>query len=205
MTSRGGYRGGFNSQSGYPKGQYDARGYGQSSGHGTPASSFHGSPTAQSPYGGNGRGWNNQPQFSPQRLVHSASHTPVRCASPLTDSTVANSRRHSPTTITDHPQARKGIITQIRRTLLRMRRRVPLPNTPQARTVEVTEEDPSGATSSPAAGISEVASRVHNGTPRATTAEVNQGRRRDRNPLMPRPTSLPVAMRKLRRRRATSP
>jgi CTD kinase subunit alpha len=74
MTARGGYRGGFNPQPGYPKGQYDARGYGQSSGHGTPASSFHGSPTAQSPYGGNGRGWNNQPQFSPQRLVGSASH-----------------------------------------------------------------------------------------------------------------------------------
>jgi CTD kinase subunit alpha len=66
MGARGGYRGGFNSQSGYPKGQYDARSYGQSSGHGTPVSSFHGSPTGQSPYGGNGRGWNNQPQFSPQ-------------------------------------------------------------------------------------------------------------------------------------------
>ncbi|KAH6640938.1 hypothetical protein F5144DRAFT_117130 [Chaetomium tenue] len=66
MGARGGYRGGFNPQGGYPKGQYDARSYGQSSGHGTPVSSFHGSPTAQSPYGGNGRGWNNQPQFSPQ-------------------------------------------------------------------------------------------------------------------------------------------
>ncbi|KAK3898741.1 kinase-like domain-containing protein [Staphylotrichum tortipilum] len=71
MAARGGYRGGFNPQAqqqqpGYPKGQYDARGYGQASGHGTPVSSFHGSPTAQSPYGGSGRGWNNQPQFSPQ-------------------------------------------------------------------------------------------------------------------------------------------
>ncbi|KAK4137646.1 Pkinase-domain-containing protein [Trichocladium antarcticum] len=69
MAARGGYRGGFNPplQSGYPsKGQYDGRGYGQSSGHGTPASSFHGSPSAQSPYGGSGRGWNSQQQFSPQ-------------------------------------------------------------------------------------------------------------------------------------------
>ncbi len=68
MSARGGYRGGFNPQSqpGYPKGQYDARGYGQASGHGTPTSSFHGSPTAQSPYGGSGRGWGNQAQFSPQ-------------------------------------------------------------------------------------------------------------------------------------------
>jgi CTD kinase subunit alpha len=69
MAARGGYRGGFNPQmqSGYSsKGQYDARGYGQSSGHGTPASSFHGSPSAQSPYGGSGRGWNSQQQFSPQ-------------------------------------------------------------------------------------------------------------------------------------------
>jgi CTD kinase subunit alpha len=66
MGARGGYRGGFNPQAGYPKGQYDSRSYGQSSGHGTPVSSFHGSPTGQSPYGGNGRGWNNQPQFSPQ-------------------------------------------------------------------------------------------------------------------------------------------
>ncbi|KAL2143239.1 hypothetical protein VTI28DRAFT_243 [Corynascus sepedonium] len=66
MAARGGYRGGFNPQSGYPKGQYDARGYGQSPGHGTPVSSFHGSPTAQSPYNGSGRGWSGQPQFSPQ-------------------------------------------------------------------------------------------------------------------------------------------
>lgn len=69
MAARGGYRGGFNPQSGYPKGQYDARGYGQSPGHGTPVSSFHGSPTAQSPYNGSGRGWSGQPQFSPQGLV----------------------------------------------------------------------------------------------------------------------------------------
>ncbi|KXX81341.1 CTD kinase subunit alpha [Madurella mycetomatis] len=67
MAARGSYRGGFNMQSGYPsKGQYDARGYSQSSGHGTPASSFHGSPSSQSPYGASGRGWNSQPQFSPQ-------------------------------------------------------------------------------------------------------------------------------------------
>ncbi|KAK4105032.1 Pkinase-domain-containing protein [Parathielavia hyrcaniae] len=66
MAARGGYRGGFNPPPSYPKGQYDARSYGQSSGHGTPVSSFHGSPTAQSPYGGSGRGWNHQPQFSPQ-------------------------------------------------------------------------------------------------------------------------------------------
>ncbi|AEO62858.1 uncharacterized protein THITE_2107586 [Thermothielavioides terrestris NRRL 8126] len=69
MAARGGFRGGFNPQqlqSGYPKGQYDARGYGQSPGHGTPVSSFHGSPAVQSPFGGSGRGWNNQPQFSPQ-------------------------------------------------------------------------------------------------------------------------------------------
>jgi CTD kinase subunit alpha len=73
MAARGGYRGGFNPPPSYPKGQYDARSYGQSSGHGTPTSSFHGSPTAQSPYGGNGRGWNSQPQFSPQGWVTFAS------------------------------------------------------------------------------------------------------------------------------------
>lgn len=69
MAARGGYRGGFNPQAGYPKGQYDARSYGHSSGHVTPVSSFHGSPTAQSPYGGSGRGWSNQPPFSPQGSV----------------------------------------------------------------------------------------------------------------------------------------
>ncbi|KAK3308611.1 uncharacterized protein B0T15DRAFT_112765 [Chaetomium strumarium] len=68
MAARGGYRGGHNPQlqSGFPKGQYDTRGYAQSPGHGTPISSFHGSPTAQSPYGGAGRGWNSQAHFSPQ-------------------------------------------------------------------------------------------------------------------------------------------
>ncbi|AEO56429.1 hypothetical protein MYCTH_2301373 [Thermothelomyces thermophilus ATCC 42464] len=66
MAARGGYRGGFNPQAGYPKGQYDARSFGHSSGHVTPVSSFHGSPAAQSPYGGSGRGWSNPPPFSPQ-------------------------------------------------------------------------------------------------------------------------------------------
>lgn len=131
---------------------------------------------------------------------------PFRCASPLTNSTVANSRRHSPTTITDRPQARKGITTQTRHTLLRMRRRVLPPNTPQGHpgTVEVTEAGPSGAASSPPAGVSEVASRAHNGTPRATTAEASLGRLRVRILLMPRPIILPVAMLKLRPRKVTS-
>ncbi|KAK3377748.1 hypothetical protein B0H63DRAFT_224555 [Podospora didyma] len=67
MAARGGFRGGFNSQQqqpGYPsKGQYN---HSHSSGHGTPNSSYHGSPPAQSPFGGNGRSWNGQQQYSPQ-------------------------------------------------------------------------------------------------------------------------------------------
>ncbi|KAK3374028.1 kinase-like domain-containing protein [Lasiosphaeria ovina] len=67
MAARGGFRGGFSqSQPGYPsKGQYN-QSYSQSSGHATPNSSYQGSPTAQSPYGGSGRGWSGQQQFSPQ-------------------------------------------------------------------------------------------------------------------------------------------
>ncbi|KAK0635263.1 kinase-like domain-containing protein [Bombardia bombarda] len=65
MTARGGFRGGFNAplQPGYPGGN---RSYSQSSGHGTPNSSYHGSPPVQSPYGGSGRGWSGQQQYSPQ-------------------------------------------------------------------------------------------------------------------------------------------
>ncbi|KAM7202756.1 hypothetical protein V8F20_004270 [Naviculisporaceae sp. PSN 640] len=75
MGARGSFRGGFNPplQPSYPKAPYgqggpDNRSYSHSSGHVTPNSSYHSSyasPAAQSPYGGSGRGWNNQ-QFSPQ-------------------------------------------------------------------------------------------------------------------------------------------
>ncbi|KAH8888881.1 Pkinase-domain-containing protein [Thozetella sp. PMI_491] len=66
MSARGGFRGGYNSQSGYSgKGSYNHN-YSHSSGHGTPNSSFHGSPPPQSPYSGSGRSYSQGDQFSPQ-------------------------------------------------------------------------------------------------------------------------------------------